>query len=61
MNVHCFGQSASQIGEVINKLQSLSIHCDGWLIVGLSRCSLVQYLSLFRADCEIIVKTAKET
>ena len=31
-------------------LQSLTIHCDGLLIIGISRCWLVLYLSLFRAD-----------
>ena len=55
--MHCYRQSASQTGKFIDSLQSLSIHCDGWLIVGLSRCRLVHYLSLFRADFEIIVVT----
>ena len=53
----CSGQSASKIGAFINNLQSLSIHCDGLLTVGLFRCWLVHYFSLFRADCEIITVT----
>ena len=37
--------------------QSLTFHCDGRLLVRLSRCWLIYYLSLFDADCEIIAVT----
>ena len=57
INVHCSGESASQIGEFINNFQSLPIHSDGWFIVRFSRCWLVYNLCLFCADCEIIVIT----
>ena len=53
INVHCSGESASQIGEFINNLQFLSIHCDSWFAVRLSRCWLVYYLRLFCADCDV--------
>ena len=52
INVHCSGKSASQVGELINKFQFLTIHSDGWFIVRFSRC-----FCLFCADCEIIVIT----
>ena len=56
-NVHCSGESASQVGEFINNFQFLSIHSDGWFIVRFPRCCLVYNLCLFCADCEIIVTT----
>ena len=34
---------------------SLSIYCDGWLIVVLSRCLLVHYLSFFQVDFKLLV------
>ena len=55
ISVHCSGKSASQEGEFINKFQFLSIHSDGWFIVRFLR--LLYDLSLFCADCEIIVIT----
>ena len=39
-------------------LISLSIYCDGWLIVVLSRCLLVNYLSLFQVVFKLIVVTS---
>ena len=57
INVHCSGESASKIGEFINNLKFLSIQSDGWFAVRLSRCWLVYYLSLFCANCEMIVVT----
>ena len=63
INVHCSGNSASQVGEFINNFQFLSIHSDGWFIVRFSRCWLVYNLSLsffvlivrsyLSHDCEI--------
>ena len=47
INVHCSGESASQVGEFINNFQFVSIHSDGWLIVWFSRCWLVYSLCLF--------------
>ena len=38
-------KSASKVGVLINHLQSLSIDCDGWRIVGLTRCLLAYDLS----------------
>ena len=55
INVHCYGESASQVGEFINNFQFLSIHSDGWFSVRFSRCWLVNNLCLFCVDCEIIV------
>ena len=57
LNVHCFGKSASPIGEFINKIQFLSIHSDCWFIVRLSRYWLVFNLSICCADCKVIVIT----
>ena len=54
INVHCFGESASKIGEFINNLKFLSIHSDGWFAVRLSRYWLVYYLNFF---CELKVVT----
>ena len=56
INIHCSGDSASQVGEFINNFQFLSIHSDGRFMVRFSRCWLVYNLS-FCADCEIIVIT----
>ena len=50
-------QCASKVGELVYHLQSLTFHCDGRLLVRLSRCWLIYYLSLFDADCEIIAVT----
>ena len=47
INVHCSGESASQIGEFIHNLKFLSIHSDDWFAILLSRCWLVYHLSLF--------------
>ena len=47
INVHCSGESASQVGEFINNFQFLSIHSDGRFIVRFSRCWLVYNLCLF--------------
>ena len=57
INVHCSGESASKIGEFIENLKILSIHSDGWFAVRLSRYWLVDYLSLFCANCELKVVT----
>ena len=46
INVHCSGESASQVGEFINNFQFLSIHSDGWIIVRFSRCWLMYKLYL---------------
>ena len=53
INVHCYGESASKIGEFINNLQFLSIQSDVWFAIRLSMCWLVYYLSLFCANCEL--------
>ena len=57
INVHNSRQCASKVGELVYHLQSLTFHCDGRLLVRLSRCWLIYYLSLFDADCEIIAVT----
>ena len=50
INVHCSGESVSQVGEFINNFKFLSIHSNGWLVVRVG----IQPLS-FCTDCEIIV------
>ena len=47
INVHCSGESASKIGELINNFKFFSIHSDGWFALRLFRCWLVYYLSRF--------------
>ena len=47
INVHCSGESASQVGEFINSFQFLSIHCDSWFVAPFSTCWLVYNLCLF--------------
>ena len=41
INVHCSGESASQVGELINNFQFSSIHSGGWFTVRFSMCWLV--------------------
>ena len=57
INMHSSGESASQVGELVNNFQFLPIHSDGWFIIWLSGRWLVYNLCLFCADCEIIVIT----
>ena len=47
INVHCSGESASQVGEFINNFQFLSIYSDGCYIVRFSSCLLVYNFCLF--------------
>ena len=57
INMHCSGESASQVGKLVNNFQFLTIHSDGWFIIWFSGGWLVYNLCLFCADCEIIVIT----
>ena len=57
INVHNSRQCASKVGELVYHLQSLTFHFDGRLLVRLSRCWLIYYLSLFDADGEVIAVT----
>ena len=47
INVHCSGESASQVGEFINNFQFLAFHSDSWFIARFSRGWLVYNLCLF--------------
>ena len=47
INVHCSGESASQVGEFINDFQFF-VHCsDSWFVVWFFGCWLVYNLCLF--------------
>ena len=43
INVHCSGESASNVDEFINNLQFLFTHCNSWFAVWFSRCWLVHF------------------
>ena len=55
--MHNSRQCASNVGELVYHLQSLTFHFDGRLLVRLSRCWLIYHLSLFYPDCEFIAGT----
>ena len=57
INVHNSWQCTAMVGELVYHLQSLTFHCDGGLLVRLSRCWMIYHLSLFDADCEVIAVT----
>ena len=59
INVHNSWQCVSKVGELVYHLQLLTFHCDGRLLISLSKCWLIYHLSLFYADCEIKAVTSE--